>query len=766
MKALKSIANFLKGNSHDTVSDNLSLYTHLPQLVDEFRIKLKSFSNIELQSSISSIRERARTEDQNQYLVETFAIISEAFQRKMGISVYPEQLIAAAAMADRNIVEMQTGEGKTIAAVFTASLEAVSGKQVHILTFNDYLAERDANWMRKVYEFLGLSASFSGAQFTNEDKMAAYRADVCYSTAKTVGFDFLKSTMAYEVSEQIVFPFESVIVDEADAILIDEARNPLVFAGSMDIETVDLNAVAGFVRDLQTDIHYTTDEYSRNVFLTERGTESAEQHFNCTGLHFEDNRDLLTALNLALQAKVLVKKNIDYIIVDHQIKLVDELTGRLVEDRKWQNGLQSAVEAKEGVPIVSEGKILNSIALQHLICLYEKTCGMTGTAVNASDEFAQLYGIGVYVIPPHRPSQRLDLSDLVFTHREEKLKAIVKEVKTIHQTGRPILIGTLTIKESEELQNVLMAHGVECIVLNAKNDASEAAIIANAGLPNAVTISTNMAGRGTDIILGGIDGRYRDKVVRLGGLHVIGTNRHESLRIDNQLKGRAGRQGDPGSTQFIVSMDDELMKKYGLMSLLPKRFQQIRMEGPISESIINIEIARAQRIIEGQLFEIRKTLCDYTKFTESQRKVHFKERSVMLQEMTSENDSFTKFMLFQYDFHWSEFLSEVDRIREGIAWERMAGRNPLREFFTHCDLLYKQMQEQLTDLKGRVVHQRMEDLLIKRPSSTWTYVINDSPTNNPLASMLMDGSNIGYQFDLLAGPLLIFSHWFSKRKGK
>ena len=760
MKALQSIFNFLTGYRHNNVSDNLKQFRQIPDKVFAYQKSLKNLTQSDIITHINSLQES----DADDKLVATFAAVAEGFNRLMGITPYPEQLIAAVAMADKNIIEMQTGEGKTIAAVFTACLEALNGNKVHVFTFNDYLAERDANWMRSIYEFMGLTVSFSGEEFSISQKRQAYQADICYTTAKTIGFDFLRATMAYEVSEQAMPPFGVVIVDEADAILIDEARNPLVLAGSFDFETVDLYAVARFVNTLEYATHFQTDEYSRNVYLTEAGTTHTESHFNSKGLHFEESKHLLTAVNLALQARVLLKRDVDYIISGGRIKLVDELTGRVVEDRMWQNGLQAAVEAMEGLTIVSEGKILNSITLQHLINQYDKVCGMTGTAINASDEFARLYGIGVYIIPPHKPSLRIDLPDMVFTHKSEKLNAILKEVKTIHQTGRPILIGTLTIQESEELHDFFNRYGIMSVVLNAKNDASEAAVIENAGLPGAVTISTNMAGRGTDILLGGKDGVYKEEVIGLGGLHVIGTNRHESLRIDRQLKGRAGRQGDPGSSQFIISMDDPLMKKYGLKELLPKKLQGIEKSGPISNATINYEIARAQRIIEGQLFEIRKTLCDYAQFTENQRMVHFAERQRIMYESNSGNNAFIKFMLFQYDQHWSDFLNEIASIREGIAWERMAGRNPLREFFFQSDQLFNRMQEQLMDLAERVRHQKQEDLEIKKPSSTWTYVINDSPSSNPLAATLFNAGNIGMQMDLIAAPMLMLSHWLSKKK--
>ncbi|MGB3464968.1 MAG: accessory Sec system translocase SecA2, partial [Cyclobacteriaceae bacterium] len=444
------------------------------------------------------------------------------------------------------------------------------------------------------------------------------------------------------------------------------------------------------------------------------------------------------------------------------IMLVDELTGRIITDRKWQNGLQSAVEAKEGVPILTDGIILNSITIQHLIRLYQNYCGMTGTAVSASDEFSDLYGLGVFVIPKHVPSARLDLPDMIFTHRKAKLKAVIQEISSIHQTGQPILIGTLTVAESEELEMLLLANGLVPVVLNAKNDREEAAIIKEAGLPGAITISTNMAGRGTDIRLGGENERYYKEVVNTGGLYVLGTNKHESSRIDNQLRGRSGRQGDPGVTRFIVSMEDPLMVKYRLKDLLPEKHKTIRSDKPIHTKMVINEIARAQRIIEGQLFEIRKTLCEYTGFVESLRKLHYQKRNKLL---TKQADQVSSYLLSQYDLRWSELLGEVQQLREGIAWERIAGRNPIREFITQCDMMYRNMELSLDKVITDVAENPELAKPAKRPTSTWTYVINDNPIGDPLTLMLIDASNIGMQIDPTAGIMLLLNKWFiSKNK--
>jgi preprotein translocase subunit SecA len=761
MKAMKKIKTFLYGLKQTTVTEDVQPYERSLLKTLQLAGGMGGKANVELQQMTAAIRKKVLSgESPDAHMPELYAIITEVFKRALHLTPYRVQVMAAIALHQRNIIEMQTGEGKTLVAVFTACLNALAGKGVHILTFNDYLAKRDANWMRPVYEFLGLSVGFIQENMTAAEKRMAYRCDITYGTAKEVGFDYLRSCMAYEPGEIILRDFNYAIVDEADAILIDEARNPLVFAGNIEGQPVDHHQIARYVSSLAPYRDFMLDEYARNVFLTEHGIEKTEHFFAVQNLYDDNHRDLLIAVNLALQARAMLRKDVDYLIEDGRIKLVDEFTGRIVEDRKWQNGLQSAVEAKEGLAVQSEGRILNSISLQHLMNCYPKVSGMTGTAQHAAEEFASLYGLGVTVIPSHKPCRRIDHPDRIFTHKAAKVKAIIEEVKKIHQTGRPILIGTLTVKESEELQAEMQLQGIASTVLNAKNNESEAVIIEQAGMQGAITISTNMAGRGTDIMLGGRDQRSKEAIVASGGLHIIGTNRHESLRIDHQLKGRAGRQGDPGSSQFIISMEDDLMVKYGLKSLLPKHLRDLRQEGPIHHATIARSIAQAQRIIEGQLHEIRLTLHQYAHFIEKQRTILFDRRQDIF---FSEESRLKEYCLFQHDSLWSHYMNDIAALREGIHWQRMAGKNPLQEFYKSSDAMFRQLMADLEHKLSDSGSINVSELKIKRPSSTWTYLVNDNPFKSPLALMM---GNIGYQVDVLAGPFMMIMKmlgWLKRR---
>lgn len=761
MKAIKKIKTFLHRLKQTTVTEDVQPYESSLQQALQLATDMNGKADVELQQMITVIRKKVLSgESPDAHMAELYAIVAEVFKRTLHIIPYRVQIMAAIALHQRNIIEMQTGEGKTLVAVFTACLNALAGKGIHILTFNDYLAKRDANWMRAVYEFLGLSVGFIQENMPAGEKRVAYRCDITYATAKEVGFDYLRSCMAYEPGEIILRDFNYAIVDEADAILIDEARNPLVFAGNIEGQPVDHHEIARYVSGLAPHRDFSLDEYARNVFLTEQGIEKTEHFFAVQNLYDDNHCDLLIAVNLALQARSMLRKDVDYIIEDGRIKLVDEFTGRIVEDRKWQNGLQSAVEAKEGLAVQSEGAILNAISLQHLMNCYPKVSGMTGTAQHAAEEFASLYGLGVTVIPSHKPCQRIDHPDRIFTHKAAKVKAIIEEVKEVHQTGRPILIGTLTVKESEELQAEMQRQGIASTVLNAKNNESEAAIVEQAGMPGAVTISTNMAGRGTDIMLGGREQHSKEAVMASGGLHIIGTNRHESLRIDHQLKGRAGRQGDPGSSQFIISMEDDLMVKYGLKSLLPKHLRNLRQDGPIHHATIARSIAQAQRIIEGQLHEIRFNLHQYAHFIEKQRIILFDRRQDIF---ISEESRLKEYSLFQHDFFWSHYMNDIAALREGIHWHRMAGKNPLQEFYKSSDAMFRQLIADLEDKLSASSSIDASELKIKRPSSTWTYLVNDNPFKNPLVQMI---GNIGYQVDLLAGPLMMIMKIFGRLKRK
>lgn len=771
------------------IERDLHKYLEIVKSISMLEDGMQNKSDSELKSISQTLRKQIQEGiDPDSLLTETYALVREVSCRCLSMRPFDCQMIAAIALHQAKLAQMNTGEGKTLAAVMPVCLNAFSGKGVHVLTFNDYLARRDATWMKPVYEFLGLSVGYIQENMSGTEKMKAYHCDITYSTAKQVGFDYLHSYIALDPSEIVLRPFHYAIVDEADAILIDEARNPLVIAGNIIETKLDYYEIAGFVSDLVPGDDFSTDEYQRDIVLNEKGIAKTEIKFGIDNLFLQKHYDLHSAINLSLQAHNLLHKDIDYIVRDGKIKLVDEFTGRIVEDRKWQNGLQTAVEAKEGLEIQSEGTILGSIPLQHFIRCYPKLAGMTATAEPAAEEFNGFYNLAVVVIPPNKNCNRIDLNEEIYANKSEKTSRIINEAAQIRKEGRPVLIGTLTVKESEELAAEFKKGDIPCQVLNAKNDEEEAEIIAQAGIYGAVTISTNMAGRGTDIILGGKNNISNSQVATSGGLHVIGTNRHESRRIDDQLRGRSGRQGDPGSSKFIISLEDTLMVKYKLKELLPDKLRAIQQEEPITNYVIQNRIAQAQRIIEGQMYDIRRTLCDYTNFIEEQRKYFQGKRQKVLyenihiqalsldppetKEMIISSPNIKKFILNQYDLCWSRHLNFASELREGIHLVRLGGENPVRVFqkktHEHFNKLESDMEMTIADFIA--LNPDGKDLKIKRPSSTWTYMINDNPFGNRLSLSLLSSSNIGYQTDPFSlGILLIVGfvkRIFPKKNGK
>ena len=524
---------------------------------------------------------------------------------------YDVQMLAALVLNQGKVAEMQTGEGKTLAAVPAAFLSSLAGSGVHVLTFNDYLSRRDAQWMGPIYRYLGATVGHVEQGMPIAQRQAGYASDVTYVTAKEAGFDFLRDQICMAPAQLVQRPLHFAIVDEADSILIDEARVPLVIAGETGELDVDIRQLADVVRTLDPARDYSIDGSWRNVNFTAEGLDRLEHTLGSGDLHSHGNLELLTRLNLALQAEVQLHRDVDYLVRDGRIELIDEFTGRVAENRRWPYGLQAAIEAKEGVPIQADGIILGSITLQHFLEQYQRLAGMTGTAVEAADELLDFYNLKVVPIPTHRPSVRRDDPDLVFQSKAAKQQALVAEIAKAHATGCPVLVGTASVQESEELAAHLGSAGVPCHVLNAKNDEREAAIVADAGAVGAVTISTNMAGRGTDIRLGGSDERSREKALALGGLYVIGCNRHESRRIDNQLRGRSGRQGDPGRSRFFVSLEDDLVSRYGV-GQLDDLAHSGNADGLLSsDPELTHRIAHSQRVIEGETFEIRRTLRKY-----------------------------------------------------------------------------------------------------------------------------------------------------------
>ena len=676
------------------------------------------------------------------------------------------QVLAAIALDCGHIVEMQTGEGKTLAAVMPAALRALTGQGAHVLTFNDYLARRDAEWMGPVYAMLGLSVGFVQQGMTPEERRRAYLADVTYVTAKEAGFDHLRDLLAMDRQALVHRPFHFALVDEADSILIDEARVPLVIAGSVGREISSAPRLAALVASLTPGVHFDTDEYGRDVELTEAGVEQVERALGGGHLHDAENYRVLTELNCALHAQVLLRRDVDYIVRDGRIGVIDEFTGRVVADRHWPDGLQAALEAKEGVERQPDGRILGSITLQHFVQGYQRLCGMTGTAQTAALELHNLYGLDVIVVPTHRPMIRVDHPDVVFTHREAKERAVVEEIQRAHASGRPVLVGTLSVEESERLAARLRDAGLACEILNAKNDEMEARLVARAGALRAVTISTNMAGRGTDIRLGGEDQAEHDQVAALGGLYVIGTNRHESRRVDLQLRGRAGRQGDPGASRFFVSLEDDLLVRYGIEALIAGRVVTGKRDEPLDHPVLRGEIARAQRIIEGQNVEMRKTLWRYASAIEQQRSQVMDVRQAVLhgdevpqvwnraperrQALVDEagEDAVRRaermVMLCQIDRAWRDHLALAADLREGIHLVTLGGQDPLVRFTSEVKFAFGRMEDAIDDAvldvlpEVRVTGGRIdiEGLGLKGPSSTWTYLVNDDPFRNQIGRML------------------------------
>ncbi len=739
------------------VEFDLTPYERLLDRINERENSLKQQSDGRLKELSKELMGWARAGVAlDELLVEAFALVREVSSRTVGMRHFDVQMLGGIALHQGKLIEMQTGEGKTLVAVLPAYLNALTGRGVHVLTFNDYLARRDARWMGPIYEFLGLTVGSVQEGMVPAERRRAYGCDITYATAKEAGFDFLRDHICLGEETLVHRPFHFAVVDEADSILIDEARIPLVIAGSTGEVISNPYEIADFVRKLKPGVDYETDANERNVFLTDAGLDRAEKALHCANV--SANMLLLGQLYQALHAEVLLGRDVDYIVRDGKVVIVDEFTGRVVKDWHWPHGLQAAVEAKERLQIQAEGLIRGSITLIHLARLYPRLCGMTATAQAAAEEFTTFYGLAVVVIPPHQPSVRVDAPDLIFLSRDAKHRALVREIMAVRAAGRPILVGTCSVAESDELAGALRRKGVTCQVLNARNDELEAEIVAQAGAPGAVTISTNMAGRGTDIHLGGKTGQYRDEVAALGGLYVIGTNRHESRRIDDQLRGRAGRQGDPGSSRFFISLQDELFQRFEIDKLaIPKRAARSQDE-PVDDPEVSGEIAHVQRVIEGQNLEIRQTLYRYSCVIDRQRLVLHTRRQDLLTGRTSPHllqerapDRYQQLLaavgkeilerieiqitLFHMDRCWAEYLDYVAHVREGIHLTSTGGSSPLEEFHITVGRAFHHLIETINEaivqtfLSAEITADGidMEKEGLKGPSSTWTYLINDHP---------------------------------------
>ena len=642
--------------------------------INQLEAEYEGLSDEQLKHKTSEFKERLeKGETTNDILPEAFAVVREASKRVFGMRHFDVQMIGGMVLQEGQIAEMRTGEGKTLTGTLSSYLNAVTGKGVHVITVNDYLARRDADWSRPLFEFLGLTVGCNVPGMSHDQKREAYAADITYGTNNEFGFDYLRDNMAFRPEDRVQRPLHYAVVDEVDSILIDEARTPLIISGQAEDSSEMYKRINAIIPELKLqekedeegqegDGDFTIDEKAKQIHLTERGQVRIEEIMHKyellpegESLYAAGNISLMHHVNAALRAHKLFHRDVDYIVKDGEIVIVDEHTGRTMEGRRWSEGLHQAVEAKEGVRIQHENQTLASITFQNYFRLYDKLAGMTGTADTEAAEFQQIYGLDTVVIPTNKPMIRDDRADLIYLTAEEKYEAIIADIKENVEKGRPVLVGTVSIENSELLSNVLKKGKIPHKVLNAKFHAQEADIIAQAGRPGAVTIATNMAGRGTDIVLGGnwqaeLDKindpkpgtvekikaewqEHHDKVIAAGGLHIIGTERHESRRIDNQLRGRAGRQGDPGSSRFYLSLEDSLMRIFASerMANMMKRLGMERGEA-IEHPWVTKAIENAQRKVEQRNFDIRKQLLEYDDVANDQRKVIYEQRNSLLDE--------------------------------------------------------------------------------------------------------------------------------------
>ena len=639
MPGLNSILNSIFGSSNER---KLKKYKDQVHAINELEEKYEKFSDEELKDKTFEFKELLKDKTKIEDITnDAFAIVREAAKRTLGQRHYDVQILGGLVLNKGNITEMKTGEGKTLVATLPAYLNALTGKGVHVITVNDYLAKRDAEWMGQIYNFLGMTVGTVTSELNEDDKKAAYQADITYGTNNEFGFDYLRDNMKYNVDQLSQRGHYFAIVDEVDSILIDEARTPLIISGQVEDKTELYNKINKVIPKIE-DNHYEIDEKSKNVMLSDEGNDFLDKILPGLGLMKDnssvydmENVNLIHHINQALKAHKIFNKDTDYLVKDNQVIIIDEFTGRMMEGRRFSDGLHQALEAKERVAIQPENRTMASITFQNYFRLYEKLSGMTGTASTEAEEFMDIYNLDVIAIPPNISISRKDLDDEIYRTSSEKYHAILDSIVNANKEGQPVLVGTTSIEKSEYLSKLLKNKKIKHNVLNAKYHEKESEIIADAGKYGSVTIATNMAGRGTDIQLGGSNGseEEKDKSLNSGGLFVIGTERHESRRVDNQLRGRSGRQGDPGKSKFYLSLDDDLMRIFG-SDRLDMVLKKLGLEE--GESIvhpwINTALERAQKKVESRNFEIRKTLLKFDNVMNDQRKVIFEQRLDLLQK--------------------------------------------------------------------------------------------------------------------------------------
>jgi preprotein translocase subunit SecA len=632
--------------------------------INELESQIRPLTDDQLRNKSSEFKERLEHgASLGEILPEAFAVVREAARRTLGERHFDVQLIGGIVLHEGKIAEMATGEGKTLVATLPAYLNSLKGEGVHIITVNDYLAKRDSEWMGVIYRFLGLSVGVILHELTDQERKKAYDSDITYGTNNEFGFDYLRDNMKFSIDDYVQRDLNYAIVDEVDSILVDEARTPLIISGPAEESTDKYYKINRVIPSLKEGKDYQLEEKSHTAFLTEEGVGHVEKLIHVENLYDPRNIEILHHVNQALKAHTLFKRDVDYVVKEGQVVIVDEFTGRLMPGRRWSDGLHQAVEAKENVHIENENQTLATVTFQNYFRMYKKLAGMTGTADTEAAEFRKIYNLDVVVIPTNMPLIRTNYSDVIYKTEEEKFRAACREIEELHQSGRPVLVGTISIEKSEKLSHLLKKRGIPHNVLNAKHHEREAEIIAQAGRAGAVTISTNMAGRGTDILLGGnpkflaktlvqgdpteeafqkayekaltIVQKEKEKVVQVGGLHVLGTERHEARRIDNQLRGRSGRQGDPGSSKFYLSLEDDLLRIFGSerISGIMDRLG-IEEDQPIEHGLVTKAIENAQKRVEANNFEIRKHLLEYDNVMNQQREVIYSQRREVLASET------------------------------------------------------------------------------------------------------------------------------------
>ena len=677
------LQSLIGNNSAKEVKKMRKIVDHINELEPNY-VKLSDANLVAKTDEFKRRLQKGETLDD--ILPEAFAVCREASKRVLGMRHFDVQMLGGICLHRGNIAEMRTGEGKTLVATLAVYLNALSGKGVHVVTVNDYLATRDSEQMGRLYNFLGLSTGLIVANLDYNQRKEAYAADVTYGTNNEFGFDYLRDNMVSDVSQMVQRPLNYAIVDEVDSILIDEARTPLIISGPGSRSTDNYYKLAQVVPHLVKDEDYTIDEKQKTIAPTDSGITKVEKMLGIENLYDADNIELNHLLGASLRAYAMMHRDTDYVVKDGEVVIVDEFTGRLMFGRRYSDGLHQAIEAKEGLKVERESQTLASITFQNYFRMYEKLSGMTGTAKTEEKEFNDIYGLEVIPIPPNRPLIRVDLPDLIFKSKAAKYRAVVRNAVERHQTGQPILIGTTSITQSEELSDMLLRAGVPHKVLNAKHHEQEAEIVANAGQMGMVTIATNMAGRGTDITLG-------EGVPELGGLAILGTERHESRRIDNQLRGRAGRQGDPGSSQFFLSLEDDLMRIFGADNI-SGIMDKLGMEEdePIEHSLITKSIERAQKKVEDHNYNIRKYILEYDDVMNQQREVLYEQRRRILGNESLRdtiNEMIDKLVTEAVDTYADEKLYPEEWDYEGL-------HKHLSQYFLTSELMSAEEMEEYT----------------------------------------------------------------------